>query len=611
MSSCVNSTKILQHQILNVAVTDIAMIFRQNFPYYPVLIVCIAACLFLPFLGGVHLFDWDEINFAESAREMLLTKNYRRVQIDFEPFWEKPPLFFWLQTLAMSVFGVGEYAARLPNAVFGILTMLSVYHIGKKHYDQTLGVLWAMCYAGSILPHFYFKSGIIDPVFNFFIFQGIYWLYRTVAILQQKSSNNSNLTTNNLPFLQYQYAALAGLFVGLAILTKGPVGLLIPLLCYIVYAIIQKFQGIFEWKTVLLFAIVVFILCMAWFGLDLLENGIWFLSTFIAYQVELFTQPVAGHDQPFYYHFVVIFFGCFPVSIIALPYIFPKKLLPYKTDKGLKWGTETQNFATEDKKTEVEPLENWLFIMFWVVMIVFSLSTTKIVHYSSLTYYPLTFIAALRLWKLINFYDKWNQIDSILLSFVGTVVALAFILFPFIGMNTQAIAPFIKDDFAVANLKAVVQWSWYESLIGFLYLIAIYIAVWLFRKTKFQQAINVLLPATTVFLWIAMAWAVPKIERYTQGSVIDFYKTLQGKDVYIQVLGFKSYAHYFYPRIEPTTEKRKRDSEWLMKGEIDKPVYFITKVVSQKELQELRLLPDVREVKELNGYVVFFRDVRK
>jgi len=45
-------------------------------------------------LGHVHLFDWDEINFAESAREMISSGDYMRVQINYSPFWEKPPLFF-------------------------------------------------------------------------------------------------------------------------------------------------------------------------------------------------------------------------------------------------------------------------------------------------------------------------------------------------------------------------------------------------------------------------------------------------------------------------------------------------------------------------------------
>ena len=47
-----------------------------------------AMVLFLPFLGVVHLFDWDEINFAEASREMIVTGNYSLVQIDFQAFWD-------------------------------------------------------------------------------------------------------------------------------------------------------------------------------------------------------------------------------------------------------------------------------------------------------------------------------------------------------------------------------------------------------------------------------------------------------------------------------------------------------------------------------------------
>ena len=54
-----------------------------------VVIVVLAALAFVPFLGSVHLFDWDEINFAEAAREMIVTKNYLTVQINFQPFWQE------------------------------------------------------------------------------------------------------------------------------------------------------------------------------------------------------------------------------------------------------------------------------------------------------------------------------------------------------------------------------------------------------------------------------------------------------------------------------------------------------------------------------------------
>jgi len=138
-------------------------------------LAAIGAIFFLPFLGQVHLFDWDEINFAECAREMIATGDYFRPQIDFQPFWEKPPLFIWMQVLSMKSFGISEFAARLPNAICGILTLLSVFYVGNKVKNKQTGILFALFFLISWLPHFYFKSGIIDPFFNLFIFLAFYF----------------------------------------------------------------------------------------------------------------------------------------------------------------------------------------------------------------------------------------------------------------------------------------------------------------------------------------------------------------------------------------------------------------------------------------------------
>src|SRR5665647_270427 len=147
---------------------------------YLTIIILSGIFLFIPFLGRVHLFDWDEINFAESSREMIVTGNYHRVQINFQPFWEKPPLFFWLQAFSMKAFGINEFAARLPNAVFGTITLVTFFVIGKKYKSAKFGFIWAIAYLGSFLPHLYFKSGIIDPVFNYFIFLGVYFMYLAI-----------------------------------------------------------------------------------------------------------------------------------------------------------------------------------------------------------------------------------------------------------------------------------------------------------------------------------------------------------------------------------------------------------------------------------------------
>ena len=133
------------------------------------LILILAILFFIPYLGSVHLFDWDEINFAEASREMIETGDYLTVRIDYQPFHEKPPFFFWLQVISMKTFGINEFAARLPNAIIGIITLMVIFSIGNKLFDYKCGLLWVLAYLGSFLSHFYFKTGIIDPTFNLFI----------------------------------------------------------------------------------------------------------------------------------------------------------------------------------------------------------------------------------------------------------------------------------------------------------------------------------------------------------------------------------------------------------------------------------------------------------
>jgi 4-amino-4-deoxy-L-arabinose transferase-like glycosyltransferase len=126
--------------------------------FIQIAIVAFGILFFIPSIGNVHLFDWDEINFAESAREMIESGDYLTVQINFQPFWQKPPLFIWMQVLSMKIFGINEFAARFPNAICGIVTLLILFGIGRKIYDLKFGLLWVLSYAVQYCPSFILNS---------------------------------------------------------------------------------------------------------------------------------------------------------------------------------------------------------------------------------------------------------------------------------------------------------------------------------------------------------------------------------------------------------------------------------------------------------------------
>lgn len=523
-----------------------------------------ASLLFLPFLGQVHLFDWDEINFAEFAREMIVSKDYLRMQIDFKPFWEKPPLFIWFQVLAMKVFGINEYAARFPNAIIGITTLLTIFYVGKKVANEKMASWWVVLYAASWLPHFYFKTGIIDPTFNFFIFVAFY----QVHLLRYAP-------------LKSLHAALAGLFIGLAVLTKGPVAIVVSVLSLVVYIIVNRGLQGFTWGRLTVIAVVALLVIASWFGVEILEHGWWFMNEFISYQAELFSQNVAGHQEPWYYHPIVLMIGCFP----AVQFLFQYSLQRSKDNE------TTRDFT------------RWMWILFWVVLILFSIVKTKIVHYSSLCYFPLTYLAATQLYRLGSSREPMKNSVKALLLVIGSALGIAITALPLVGLNKDKLIPLIKDPFAVGNLQAAVSWHWTECLWGALYLVGIWVSVFWMRK-NFRKGMITLCVLQILIIQVTVLHFTPKIEAISQRAAIEYFQSFKGKDVYVQVLGYKSYAHLFYTDKRPSTNPNYYNQDWLLYGQIDKPAYFICKVSAAKEWRNVATL---QEIGEKNGFVFFKR----
>lgn len=551
-----------------------------------IVIAVIGSLLFFPFLGQVHLFDWDEINFAECAREMIVSKDYLRVQIDFMPFWEKPPLFIWMQVGAMQLFGVGEFAARFPNALIGVITLLAVYYVGKRVVSEKMGMWWAAIYAASWLPHFYFKTGIIDPTFNLLIFLAFF----QVHLLQFAPRKGL-------------HTFLTGILLGLAVLTKGPVAILVTLLSMGVYILLHRGLNGYTVRRLLTIAVWALLPFALWMGAMAAVRGLayseWFISEFILYQIRLFSTEDADHGGPFVYHFIVLLLGCFPAS--AFLFQFTRKRI-------------------SDKLTSAD-FTRWMWILFWVVLILFSIVKTKIVHYSSLCYFPLTYLAALQLYRLSEEPGQLKKWIKTLLLTLGSLMAVLITALPLVGIYKQKLIPLIEDKFVVANLEANVSWSYAECMWGILYMAAIWASV-LLMKRNFRSGITLLAAAQIVIIQATVLHFTPKIEAYSQRSAIEFYKTFEGKNVYVQPVGYKSYANLFYTKKTAATDSNyisirhddkgkevqpEANADWLMNGKTDKPVFFICKIM---DADKLRSKPNLSQIGGSNGFVFFRRNDR-
>ena len=570
---------------------------------HQLIIVAAAALLFVPFLGRVHLFDWDEVNFAECAREMLVTGDYGTVRINYEPFWEKPPLFIWMQAASMELFGVSEFAARLPNALCGILTLLLLFRIGSKIYDKQFALLWVLAYAGSLMPHFYFKSGIIDPWFNLFIFLGI---WRFTLYMQYAGGPGTQGFWN-------KDIALSALFIALAVLTKGPVALLVFGLCFVVWRLLKR-APLMRWKHFGLYVLAAGFVGGVWFLILAAQGRAHIIVDFIVYQIRLFNTEDAGHGGPFYYHWIVLLIGCFPASIPAIPGLF-------------RGGADT---------TMERGMKRSMRVLFWVVLILFSIVKTKIVHYSSLCWFPLTYLAAYAAYKMINGQLHWKKWMSGLFIGIASVLALAFTLLPFIEQYKHRLveSALIKDPFAIDSLLRPVDWGGYEFVTGILLLLGAGSALWGLYRKRYLPAFYILFGATLVTTNLAALLLAPRVEQYSQAPAIRFFKEAAKQNVYSESLGYKSYAQFFYGRRQPgiaqnplylkwraaqsagflepqgaasvSENEIRLQREWMLRGEIDRPAWFACRNTAAEEMR--KAYPHLKEVRREGGFVFFARE---
>jgi len=530
------------------------------------LVVGISLLIFYPFLGMVHLFDWDEINFAEAAREMIVTGDYSAVTIDYLPFWEKPPLFLWMQAISMKLMGVGDYAARFPNAIAGSFSLALFVYLGNRLKNVQFGLIWAALYASSLLPQLYFKSGIIDPWFNLFIFMGIWLAHEYV---KSKLAGSEKL----------KYVALAGLSIGLGVMTKGPVALLIFLMVAGIFWAISKFKPIFSIKGILTFLLVFTIVGSLWFVIEIANGRAYIVEDFITYQIRLFQIQDAGHGGPFLYHWYVLLVGCFPLSIFAIFQLFKK-----------------------DNTNESSKQFNLIMVvLFWVVLLLFSIVKTKIIHYSSLCYFPLSYFAANYL--VTHLKSKPKIAFNILFYTIGCLLFLILLGAPIVGANLDKLlaSGLVNDPFAEANMQADINWGIIDYLPALLFFFAL-LSFTIFRNEKKWAGLlaGTLLSFTTMSFLI-----IPKVELISQNAAIEFYESKQSEDCYIKTFEYFSYAHLYYARKRIPTDNEHFNLEFLMNGKMDKPVYIVCKNTSKQQFIDSQ--DNFELLYEKNGFVFFHR----
>jgi 4-amino-4-deoxy-L-arabinose transferase-like glycosyltransferase len=361
----------------------------------PALLALAVWLAFFNQLNGFPLFDVDEGAFSEATREMLERGDFVSTWLNGEPRFDKPILTYWLQALSVSLFGMHEFAFRLPSALAGLGWIGAIFAFTRQQADRATAYAAALIAATTLGVGVIGRGATADALLNLFLALAMFDIYRYLMDAQAR------------------YRRRAFLWIALGVLTKGPVALLVPFaVSGLAFALHGKWR---LWRQAVLDPagwLILLAVAGPWYLLEYLRRGDAFLAGFfLRHNVERFMSPLQGHRGNLLYYL--------PVALLLL--------LPYS---GL-----FLRILPAVRRLRATPLDTFLWCWFLFVLVFFSLAGTKLPHYLLYGVSPLFVLMALRRGQLAS---RWLAFAPPLLL-LGAVVALPAAL--------QFFGPYIHDPY--------------------------------------------------------------------------------------------------------------------------------------------------------------------
>lgn len=310
---CLNRCK---EQMLTSAPTAQNLLQRllADVGYVPVLL---AVAVLVCFTGNalIKITDPVESNYALTAMEMLQSGDYVSPRIFGNYWYDKPVLFYWELMAAFSLFGTTEFAARFFPSIFGLVGVVMTYAFASRLYDKKTGFVAALVLVTS-LEYFYLSHAVITDMTLFVFFSATLMLFYLAY-------------SEGRPRLYYGAYACAAL----AVLTKGPVGLVLPGLIIVLFLLWRRdFKSIFLHIKLGSGLLLFFVIAGLWYVPMYVMHGGDFISQFIGVH-NVLRATVSEHprDDVWYYYLVVLLLGFFP-WVFTLP-LAVKKYKPFKRIK--------------------------------------------------------------------------------------------------------------------------------------------------------------------------------------------------------------------------------------------------------------------------------------
>lgn len=316
----------------------------------PLLALSLAVLTALFFrLGEVPLFDVDEGAFGEATREMLARGDYVSTWLNGQPRFDKPILIYWLQAASVSLFGASEFAFRLPSALAAGAWIAAVGVFAATRFERRTGHAAAFIAATSAGVVVIGRGAIADALLNLWLALAMFDIMRYAAAPLAPAARI--------------YRRRAFLWIGLGLLTKGPVALLVPGAASLLGFALQRRLPLW-WRAVRdpLGWLILLAVAAPWYLLEYARRGDAFLAGFfMRHNVERFLEPLQGHGGGALYYLPALL-------LVLLPY----SGLLFRTLPGLRHWQALRAPGAPDA---------FLWSWFLFVFVFFSCAGTKLPHY--------------------------------------------------------------------------------------------------------------------------------------------------------------------------------------------------------------------------------------
>ncbi len=271
------------------------------------LFICLTLSFFYVLWLGAHpLLTPDEGRYTEVAREMVASGDYITPRLNGVVFFDKPILYYWLQTIAIKLFGLNEWGLRVWPAALGILGCLTTYIAGRLLFNRRTGILAGFILATNPLYYGAAHYANLDLEVSVLISSS---LFCSIIGLTRLDANKNSF---------FSFVA-AYFFAALAILTKGLIGLLFPMTIIGLWILVLNRWSVLKKMHLLIGTVIIIGMISPWFVWVQKANPQFFHFFFVTQQFSRFVSHDSFNNQAaWWYYLPIVFGGFFPWSVFLI-----------------------------------------------------------------------------------------------------------------------------------------------------------------------------------------------------------------------------------------------------------------------------------------------------